>query len=86
MRIKQIELQNAITMKLEKSRSLPTKPSAEVVPEGQKECIVCLEDDKVTDYIFVPCGHGDVCEDCGKSCKLCPVCRTDINQLIRIYP
>lgn len=52
---------------------------------NQNECIICLVDDVVTEYVFVPCGHGDICRKCGNQQKVCPICRRPVKQLIRIY-
>lgn len=32
-------------------------------------------DDHVTEYVFVPCGHGDICKKCGNTINECPICR-----------
>lgn len=36
--------------------------------------------------MFVPCGHNGCCKDCAATLKECPICRTKIEQVIRLYP
>lgn len=48
--------------------------------EETTECCVCLSEEK--DTIFYPCGHYHCCNDCAKKLKDCPICRTNIEQLV----
>ncbi|KAJ8603272.1 hypothetical protein CTAYLR_006954 [Chrysophaeum taylorii] len=45
-------------------------------------CVVCLDRPKST--ALVPCGHR-TCAQCARKCKACPVCRTDVQQTLRVY-
>lgn len=52
------------------------------------ECTVCLE--KACDSVVYTCGHMCMCYDCAMNVKassdpLCPICRQDIKDVIRIY-
>lgn len=51
------------------------------------ECIVCFDGPQAA--VCVPCGHNAVCMSCAEeiletSCE-CPVCRTPIRELIKLY-
>lgn len=52
------------------------------------ECIVCY--DGLKNMLLLPCAHIATCVNCTShimhSNKLCPVCRTKISQVMRIYP
>lgn len=39
--------------------------------------------DKVSDIIFLPCGHIVSCGSCALSLKKCPVCRKDIQGIVK---
>lgn len=51
------------------------------------ECVVCF--DGPQDAVCVPCGHNTLCVDCGdrimNSTRLCPVCRQDIREIVKLY-
>ncbi|XP_033740288.1 E3 ubiquitin-protein ligase LRSAM1-like isoform X2 [Pecten maximus] len=53
---------------------------------SEKECVVCMEDGKHPNCVFVDCGHLVVCMDCGSRCNTCPVCREEIKQRIKVFP
>ena len=50
-------------------------------------CIVCME--KPQEYILVPCGHAQYCEECAKQLRSgqlgCAVCRLPIERVIKVY-
>ncbi len=46
-------------------------------------CVLCLEEEKR--LACIPCGHRATCVPCGHSLRSCPICRTGINNLMRIY-
>lgn len=46
-------------------------------------CIICCESDR--DALYMPCKHNTACLKCSKSLKDCPICRTKIEDIIRIY-
>jgi len=47
------------------------------------DCTICMDNDKNT--IFYPCRHFYCCNNCSRSLKLCPICRTDIRMKIRLH-
>jgi len=58
-------------------------------PEGDRRvCVICLSSDAT--MATVPCGHRAYCSDCatqaaGRSRAMCPVCRTGVSSVIRIF-
>ena len=46
-------------------------------------CVVCLDNPRGT--VLLPCGHVCVCLLCSDMIDLCPVCRTDIERVVRTY-
>jgi pSer/pThr/pTyr-binding forkhead associated (FHA) protein len=53
-------------------------------PQGFDNCCsICLDSER--DCLIMPCRHSCSCLRCIKSVKNCPVCRTPINDIIRIY-
>jgi len=46
------------------------------------ECAICF--DNPVETCFVPCGHSCLCVSCS-AVDDCPVCRSNIHQIIRIY-
>ena len=61
--------------------------------EGEKEaeekevsntaCSICWEEER--DCLIIPCRHNVTCLKCVKSVKNCPICRTPIEDLLRIF-
>lgn len=62
-------------------------PGKEMKKEEHSTCVVCL--DAPVEGACVPCGHMAGCMSCLNQIKLkkwgCPVCRTKIEQVIRLY-
>lgn len=50
---------------------------------NKNECSVCMENQINT--VLTPCGHVTVCEECGKKLELCPLCRSEIKQVIKCF-
>lgn len=46
-------------------------------------CKICLSDEATV--VFLPCGHLSSCTGCAAALKDCPVCRAQIQGLIRAY-
>jgi hypothetical protein len=46
-------------------------------------CIVCLTHTRV--YVYIPCRHYVTCSECGSGMTTCPVCRTLIQERIRVF-
>lgn len=61
-------------------------PSAQTEP-SQSDCIICMDAKK--DSVCVPCGHNAGCFECLSTVKstagTCPVCRAELQQVIRLY-
>ena len=45
-------------------------------------CKICM--DAKIDSMFSPCGHVS-CHECAKKCERCPLCRSEINNLNKIF-
>jgi len=54
---------------------------------ANNECIVCMGEEK--DTLFLPCGHYCVCFKCGdeikKGMKQCPICRSIVQSVTKVY-
>jgi len=54
---------------------------------GQDVCCVCMNAKK--DSVLVPCGHKAMCLSCGEELRArgrqCPLCRTHINGVVRVF-
>ena len=47
------------------------------------QCVICY--DQEAEYAVVPCGHKCLCKKCGVKCKQCPLCRSAMTSLIKVY-
>ena len=47
------------------------------------ECKLCTE--RGANIIFLPCGHLYVCKQCATNLNKCPICRVEINQILKVY-
>jgi len=55
----------------------------ESLETSKTECVVCLSAEPV--MALLPCGHRCACESCGLSLRTCPICRTDVQEVKRIF-
>uniref|UniRef100_A0A8C3HWF5 Leucine rich repeat and sterile alpha motif containing 1 n=1 Tax=Chrysemys picta bellii TaxID=8478 RepID=A0A8C3HWF5_CHRPI len=62
--------------------TLPSAPQLEL-DERKSECVVCMEQE--AQMIFLNCGHVCCCQTCCETLRICPLCRKDIVQRIRIF-
>ena len=46
-------------------------------------CIICME--KAKNTIMIPCNHVCCCVECSKYLKKCPMCRTQLEDIKRVY-
>ena len=68
---------------------------------GEDECIICADENKKPDVVYIPCGHRCMCKECeeifgqkrchhakcyDKSTNKCPVCRGRIMETMIITP
>lgn len=49
------------------------------------ECVICMDDGKRPNCIFCDCGHLVTCMDCATKLKICPICRSVIQQKIKVF-
>ena len=62
----------------------PEPPKPEPLGEPvTAECAICLDDD--AQYAAVPCGHRCLCANCSKTISQCPVCRTRMTAVLRVF-
>ena len=47
------------------------------------KCCICIDSNKT--HAFVPCGHQCVCGNCAIGLQLCPICRVNIENILKIY-
>lgn len=47
------------------------------------QCLICLTEEK--QVACIPCGHLCACVACGHSLRSCPICRHQIEALVRVY-
>lgn len=61
----------------------PTAPTPAPTPErATAECAVCWE---VATHLVSPCGHFCLCEACSKNMAQCPICRGDVQAIIKVF-
>ncbi|EOA16892.1 hypothetical protein CARUB_v10005117mg [Capsella rubella] len=67
--------------------SMPNHPSAKCEGKEDRQCVICV--DASAEAACVPCGHVAGCVSCLKKIKNkkmgCPVCRANIDQVIKLY-
>jgi hypothetical protein len=73
-----------IDLSAEESSSASIPASA----DAASKCVLCLDKEKV--MALVPCGHIVFCVSCAPSDRLaqletCPLCRTEVNGVLRVY-
>ena len=72
----------------------PLEPSTEVGTSGKRKreeeprlCVVCTDED--ASVACVPCGHVCACEACSGGLaahdRRCPVCRSNVERMMRVY-
>lgn len=49
--------------------------------EESTDCAICMGENLEL-VILYPCGHAYTCKGCASQCKLCPICRTQIQQIV----
>ena len=66
------------------SEDIPPKKARLETPAGlSEECKICFE--KVIHTCFVPCGHMCACVLCAFKVQRCPICRTNIHQVVETF-
>ena len=51
--------------------------------KNEQTCKVCL--DRISDCVFVPCGHVCCCITCGSALRKCPICRENLDKIVKFY-
>ncbi len=59
------------------------KPKQKIYRGVEKKCIGCCE--KPTNAVNDACGHVVMCFDCWSRCDACPICRSPIKNIIKLY-
>ena len=50
------------------------------------ECTMCFEEiEEQNHWAFVPCGHVCMCHDCALQQKTCPLCRSDVQVVMKLF-
>ncbi|CAH1994126.1 unnamed protein product [Acanthoscelides obtectus] len=58
-------------------------PAEEISAITTVECVICL--DMECQIIFLPCGHLCCCQNCGSKIATCPLCRIDVEKVIKMH-
>lgn len=61
----------------------PEPPEPASTEPAATECAICLDDD--AEYAVVPCGHRCLCANCSETVSQCPVCRTQMTAVLRVF-
>ena len=51
--------------------------------EGENECVVCMAAPK--ECVLLECAHACVCEQCAGTLVSCPLCRSEIPRVVRLF-
>jgi hypothetical protein len=63
-------------------QAAPMPPAEAELPEGS-ECVVCLAAPR--ECVLLECGHACVCEQCSATLVTCPLCRANIERVVRMF-
>ena len=66
---------------VERPKPEPPRPAA--TDPTTTECAICLDGD--AEYAVVPCGHRCLCCNCSNTVTRCPVCRTLLSAVLRVF-
>eukprot|EP01097_Dermamoeba_algensis_P007621 TRINITY_DN485_c0_g1_i1.p1 TRINITY_DN485_c0_g1~~TRINITY_DN485_c0_g1_i1.p1 ORF type:complete len:169 (-),score=47.43 TRINITY_DN485_c0_g1_i1:305-811(-) len=69
--------------KKQKSKEESSKKSSEEKLRQDKTCVVCLDHEIET--AFLECGHMACCKGCSVLLKVCPVCRSKIVRVVKVF-
>uniref|UniRef100_T1L4N9 RING-type domain-containing protein n=1 Tax=Tetranychus urticae TaxID=32264 RepID=T1L4N9_TETUR len=59
------------------------QPETSIASVSRFTCKVCLTNE--IGCVLYPCSHSVTCNDCTLKIKSCPLCRTEIKRLLRLY-
>jgi len=51
--------------------------------DNPNTCVICFT--RSRDVVIIPCGHVCSCRGCTEQCRICPICRQNIERLVPIY-
>eukprot|EP01125_Pyxidicula_operculata_P009026 TRINITY_DN2980_c0_g1_i7.p1 TRINITY_DN2980_c0_g1~~TRINITY_DN2980_c0_g1_i7.p1 ORF type:complete len:288 (+),score=64.56 TRINITY_DN2980_c0_g1_i7:211-1074(+) len=51
--------------------------------ENPNECVVCMDAPRTV--VNIPCGHMVCCEACGNLVKTCPICRSAVSDILKVF-
>lgn len=62
----------------------PAAPVESTLQTSDKKiCIVCMDNE--ANYVLVPCGHMQLCEECSNRVVDCPSCRTPVSLKMKVF-
>jgi len=61
----------------------PPEEQLAAVNISRFQCCICME--HAIDTVFVPCGHQVACGLCAHGCASCPICRAEIERIVKVY-
>ena len=74
---------------LENTHPKPTPPRRRMVKKKEIECVVCLSQTATHILIHGTSAHQGFCEGCAETLyhnnEVCPLCREDIEEMVRLY-
>ncbi|XP_065931329.1 putative inhibitor of apoptosis isoform X2 [Magallana gigas] len=82
---------NHVCVQAQPSIKEESTASSASTSEGQDQgqdtdvCKICMEDENKIECAFVECGHMLACRSCASKLKSCPVCRSEIQQVLKLY-
>ncbi|KAL4468271.1 hypothetical protein ABPG72_015807 [Tetrahymena utriculariae] len=78
------EIQNNTIIKIGSTSSYNCRFDHEAQKETLNDaCFICFSQDK--DAVFLPCRHNSSCIKCSKTLQVCPICRTKIEDVVKIF-
>ena len=81
--IKKVELKNKLgSLSLSSNKSIETNENTNIENHNIKVCPICL--DLEINAILIPCGHG-LCLQDAHQVKNCPICRSNIQHVQKIF-
>ena len=64
-------------------QTLASERVALLEADGSRQCVCCW--DRVSTVALRPCGHVCVCDECSGNTQSCPLCRTKVSAIMRIF-
>jgi hypothetical protein len=67
----------------ENIQTLASERGALLEADGSGQCVCCW--DRASTVALRPCGHVCVCDECSGNTQSCPLCRTKVSAVMRIF-